>query len=61
MPFSWTFVGAQRLTGLPLISFVKEEYQQKVDFKEVRDYIVKEKSLRIRMSRTNILACLVLF
>jgi hypothetical protein len=62
VPFSWAFVGAQALGWLAaLINLFIKEYRQKVDFNEIRDYIIKEKGLRIRMSRTSILGYLVLF
>ncbi len=59
MPFSWAFVGAQALAWLAvLISLVVKDYRQKVDFNEIRDYIVNEKGLRVKLGRTTILVYL---
>jgi tetratricopeptide (TPR) repeat protein len=62
LPFSWTFIGVQALAWLwVLITLLIKEYRGKVDFREIREYIVKEKGLRINLNLSTALVYLVLF
>jgi tetratricopeptide (TPR) repeat protein len=62
MPFSWAFIGVQTLAWLAvLIGLLIKDYRRKVDFNEIRDYIVKERGLDIKLSRTTLFITLVLF
>ncbi|RJR44698.1 MAG: tetratricopeptide repeat protein [Deltaproteobacteria bacterium] len=62
LPFSQAFVAVQALAWISvLISLLIKDYRKKVDFNEIRDYIVNRRELSIKLSRTYILIYLASF
>ncbi len=60
--FSTAFVFLQALAWLILLAtLLAKEFRGKVDFREVRDYIIKEKGLKINLGSATLLANLALF